>query len=132
MFARKSSNTGSVPGLDRLEYLCSTIMAPIINNPPKTLAVIPRVSLKMILYGQELQGRKSNLVGENVYYTLLLICCRSRFYSNVVECLPVNPVTGVGCPAGTGWNIFALQRKTGINLQPRQHYNPFWISSMWH
>ena len=40
------------------------------------------------------------------FYCLVV---EAGFYSDVVECLPVDPATRVGFPAGTGWKIFALR-----------------------
>ena len=53
-------------------------------------------------------GTNSSLVGENVIGLGILYTSTAGFYSDVVECLPVDQVTQVRFLAGIGYNIFAL------------------------
>ena len=51
-------------------------------------------------------GDKVQFGGGECHGARYITHLEAGFYSNVVECLPVDPATRVGFLAVTGWNIF--------------------------
>ena len=90
-------------------------MAPTVNNPPYDRSVhkyLPCIHFHMILVSRN-SRTNFKLEGVNVTgsrYNIIHFYClavEAGFYSDVVECLPVNPATWVRFPAGAG-KIFSL------------------------
>ena len=90
-------------------------MAPTVNNPPYDRSVhkyLPCIHFHMILVPRN-SRTNFKLEGVNVTgsrYNIIHFYClavEAGFYSDVVECLPVNPATWVRFPAGAG-KIFSL------------------------
>ena len=68
------------------------------------------------LEGVNVTGSRYNITH---FYCLAV---EAGFYSDVVECLPVNPATWVRFPAGTG-KIFSLYDTSQIQSMEANQYN---------
>ena len=75
----------------------------------------------MILYGLELRGRSpiwwAECHGASYITHFYCLAVEAGFYIDVVECLPVDPASWVGLPAGAG-KIFLLydnEKKKRVN-----------------